>query len=84
MTDIAPPELGCRDREILTLLTWGYTNQQVADALDVSITTAKTYIRLAYLEIGVTHRTEAVVWGVRHDLFGAAMTALILAPVPRS
>jgi len=62
VNDIESPQLTSRDREVLTLLAWGYTNQQAADELLVSITTVKTYIQSAYRKIGVTGRTQAVVW----------------------
>jgi len=75
VNDIESPQLSSRDREVLTLLARGYTNQQAADELLVSVTTVKTYIRFAYRTIGVTGRTQAVVWGVRHGLAGAPLTS---------
>lgn len=80
----AAARLSARDREVLTFLTWGLTNQQVADELDVSVTTVKTYVRIAYLHIGVACRTQAVVWGVRNGLAGAAVRATVLTPWERS
>ena len=80
MRQIAPTPsdpLSPRERDVLSLLTWGCTNQQVAEQLCVSAATARTYIRLAYRAIGVTSRTQAVVWGVRNGL------AAPLAPGPR-
>ena len=32
----------------------------------LSINTIKSYIRSAYRKIGVTNRTQAVLWGVDH------------------
>jgi DNA-binding NarL/FixJ family response regulator len=84
VSEIESPTLSRRDREVLTLLTWGHTNQQVADELEVSVTTAKTYIRFAYFEIGVTCRTQAVVWGVRNGLMGAEIAASTLGLVGKS
>jgi DNA-binding NarL/FixJ family response regulator len=68
MNDVEEPRLSSRDREVLTLLTWGYTNQMIADELFVSISTVKSYIAFAYRKIGVTRRTQAILWGVRHGL----------------
>jgi DNA-binding NarL/FixJ family response regulator len=58
------------DREItvLELVGAGLLNQDIADRLYLSLNTVKTYIRLAYRKIGVTRRSEAVLWAVRHDL----------------
>jgi len=68
-----------RDLEVLTLVTWGYSNQEIAEALCVSLTTAKTYIRFAYRRIGVDRRTQAVVWGFRHGLSSKCRTADVTA-----
>lgn len=80
MSSIEPPRLSVRDREVLTLLTWGYTNQQVADELYVSVSAVKIYIVAAYLKIGVTRRTQAIVWGVRHGLSTTPFTASTAPP----
>jgi len=84
MTDIESPTLSRRDREVLPLLSRGYTTRQVADELDVSVTTVKTYIHSAYVEIGVTRRAQAVVGGVRHGLSGVPAAESFLAPVTQS
>ena len=55
-----------RETEILRLLTLGLSNQQIADQCFLSINSVKSYIRSAYRKIGVTSRTNAVLWGVEH------------------
>lgn len=60
--------LSAREAEILTLITAGHTNEEIAGALYLSINTIKTYIRTAYPKIGVTRRSQAVAWGIRHGL----------------
>lgn len=55
-----------RETEILGLIASGLSNQEIADALYLSINSVKTYIRTAYRKLGVTRRSQAVAWGFRH------------------
>jgi DNA-binding NarL/FixJ family response regulator len=57
-----------RELEVLTLVTHGHTNQEIADRVYISINSVKTYIRTAYRKIGATRRAQAVSWGVQHGL----------------
>ena len=58
--------LSPREGEILALIGQGLTNDDIARQLFLSINSVKTYIRSAYRKIGVTRRTEAVLWFVDH------------------
>ena len=60
--------LTARQAEILTLVTAGYSNEEIAGSLYLSINTVKTYIRGAYAKIGVTRRSQAVAWGIKNGL----------------
>ena len=60
---LTPRELG-----VLTLITQGLTNQEIADRVYISINSVKTYVRTAYRKIGVARRSQAVSWGVQHGL----------------
>ena len=57
-----------RETQILTLIARGYSNQEIAEALYLSINSIKTYIRSAYRRIGVERRTQAVLWALNHAL----------------
>jgi DNA-binding NarL/FixJ family response regulator len=57
-----------REAEILALITQGRSNADIAQLTFLSPNTIKTYIRSAYRKIGVTSRTQAVLWGVEHGL----------------
>ena len=71
-----------REMEVLTLITQGLTNQEIADSIYISINSVKTYVRTAYRKIGVSRRSQAVSWGVQHGLdVVTADTAELLAPV---
>jgi DNA-binding NarL/FixJ family response regulator len=57
-----------REVDVLELIGSGVSNREIAARLFISINTVKTHIRTLYCRIGVTRRTEAVLWAVRHDL----------------
>ncbi len=58
--------LSDREAEILALITQGKNNAEVAGITFLSPNTIKSYVRTIYRKIGVTSRTQAVLWGVRH------------------
>ncbi len=63
-----------REIDVLTLITQGLSNQEIAETSYLSINSVKTYIRSAYRRIGVTSRSQAVVWCLQHG-FPAAPEA---------
>ncbi len=58
--------LTAREAEVVALITQGYTNQELADKVYLSINSVKSYIRTAYRKMGVTRRSQAVAWGLNH------------------
>ncbi|MDN5743617.1 MAG: LuxR C-terminal-related transcriptional regulator [Nocardioidaceae bacterium] len=60
--------LTAREHDVLSGIVKGWSNQQIAEELFLSINSVKTYIRTAYRKIEVTSRTHALLWGVRHGL----------------
>lgn len=61
-----PQGLTAREAEVLSLITQGLSNQEIADRCYLSINSVKTYIRTAYRKMGVTRRSQAVLWGLAH------------------
>ena len=59
--------LSRRESDVLALIVEGLSNQEIATHLFVSINSVKAYIRSAYRKIGVTRRTQAVTWAIRHE-----------------
>src|SRR4051794_37675762 len=55
-----------RESEILALITQGKSNDDVATLTFLSKNSIKSYIRSAYRKIGVSSRTQAVLWGIEH------------------
>ncbi|MOA42071.1 Response regulator protein VraR [compost metagenome] len=50
-----------RERDVLKLIAQGYSNQQIADALFISLHTVKTHAQRVNAKLGVARRTQAVV-----------------------
>jgi DNA-binding NarL/FixJ family response regulator len=57
----SPRSLAPREREVLDLLSKGRAYKQIADEMDISMGTIRTYIRRLYGKLNVNCRTEAVV-----------------------
>jgi DNA-binding NarL/FixJ family response regulator len=60
--------LSARELSVVRLIAAGRTNTEIAHELFLSMNTVKTYIRTAYKKMGITHRTEAVLWALRNGL----------------
>lgn len=58
--------LTARESEVLALITQGLSNKEIARRTHLSINSIKTYIRHTYYKIGVSSRSQAVLWGVDH------------------
>ncbi len=74
VTPVAPvvQPLTRREAEVIAMITQGHSNQQIAAEAAISINSLKSYIRSAYRKMGVTSRSQAVLWGVRHGCLGPA------------
>lgn len=57
-------QLSPRETQVLDLVCAGLTNAEIAEELFVSINSVKTYIRMLYRKIGVSRRSQCVVWGL--------------------
>ena len=56
-----------RESEILALITQGQSNADIAVLTYLSPNTVKSYIRVIYRKIKAGSRTQAVLWGIKHD-----------------
>ncbi len=52
--------LSRREVEVLQLLSQGYSNQEIADKLFVSLNTIKTHISKIYQKLNAKRRTQAI------------------------
>ncbi|RIK15937.1 MAG: hypothetical protein DCC50_06575 [Acidobacteria bacterium] len=61
-------QLSPREAEVVAFITQGLSNQDITERAYLSMNTVKTYIRSAYLKMGVTTRSQAVRWGMQHGM----------------
>jgi DNA-binding NarL/FixJ family response regulator len=64
-----------RESDILQLVVMGYSNQEMAEELFLSINSVKTYIRSAYRKIDATSRGQAIVWAIQNGFLTAPTVA---------
>jgi predicted ATPase/DNA-binding CsgD family transcriptional regulator len=60
--------LSARELEVLRLLTEGRSDRQIAEALSISPKTAGNHVSSILAKLGVTTRTAAATYAVRHGL----------------
>ncbi len=60
--------LSRREAEIIGLITNGFSNDEIAQMLYLSINTIKSYVRSGYRKIGAERRPHAVRWGIEHGM----------------
>jgi DNA-binding NarL/FixJ family response regulator len=64
-----PEALTSRESDVLTLLAQGLTNKDIAQSLFLSVRTIEAHLRNIYDKLGVSSRTEAVLWAVEKPVF---------------
>ena len=67
--------LTMREAEVIALITQGLSNADIAARASLSINSVKSYIRASYRKMGVTSRTNAVLWGLEHGFAPRRMRA---------
>jgi len=72
LTSIPLETLSERESDVLRLLAQGMTNKDVAQTLFLSVRTVEAHLRSVYNKLGVSTRTEAVLWAVRNG-YGTAI-----------
>lgn len=65
--DLVEP-LTARETEVLRLIALGYTNQQVADELVISVRTVESHRANILAKLGATSRVDLVRYAREHDL----------------
>jgi DNA-binding NarL/FixJ family response regulator len=55
-----------QERKVLELVAEGLTNRQIGDRLHLAEKTVKNYVTSVLSKLGMTRRTEAAVYAVRH------------------
>ncbi len=57
-----------REREVLNLVVQGYSNQQIADAMVISVATVKAHISSILSKLQLSSRAEASAYAIKHKL----------------
>lgn len=61
-------QLTSRETQVLRLIAMGLSNQEIADALEISVETVKEHVQNLLRKISLADRTQAAVWALRHGL----------------
>lgn len=64
----APASLTAQEIQLLTLLTHGLSNKEIADTLTLAPQTIRNYLSQLYGKIGVSSRQTAVAWAQRSGI----------------
>jgi DNA-binding NarL/FixJ family response regulator len=57
-----------RERDILTMLAQGRTNQEISEGLAISVGTVKNHISAILSKLDVRDRTQAALWAQQHGM----------------
>ena len=57
-----------REREVLNLVVQGHSNQQIADAMVITVATVKAHISNILSKMEVSSRTEAIAYAIKHKI----------------
>lgn len=61
-------DLTSREMEVLLLITKGYSNQEIADELFITLKTVKTHVSNILSKLEVVDRTQATIYAFQHNM----------------
>ncbi|GFH43235.1 DNA-binding response regulator [Lactococcus hodotermopsidis] len=61
-------DLTAREREVLKEIAKGLSNQEIADALFISLKTVKTHVSNILAKLQVEDRTQAAIYAIKHKI----------------
>jgi len=67
-TKQSPCDLTEREMEVLQLVVQGQSNQQIANAMVITIATVKAHISNILAKLQVSSRTEAIAYAIKHKI----------------
>lgn len=62
-------KLSKRELEILELISWGYSDKEIAGNLSISARTVQTHVTRIVIKLGARNRTNAVANYIRQYCF---------------
>jgi DNA-binding NarL/FixJ family response regulator len=69
---LRPGDLSEREKEVLILVAWGYSNKEIAGDLDLSVKTVETYRLRINEKLALRSRTEIVRYALRQGWLNEA------------
>ena len=63
-----PNDLTDRETDVLRLIAQGLTNQEIADALVISVPTVRTHINHLLSKLNLTSRSQAILYALRNNI----------------
>lgn len=57
-----------REQEVLSLVVQGHSNQQIADAMVISLATVKAHVSSILSKLQVSSRAEAIAYAIKHKI----------------
>ena len=70
-------DLSPRQQDIMLALARGLSNQEIADELDIKLSTVRNNIADVYYKLGISNRVQALLWVLAHDDLATEITASI-------
>lgn len=61
-------ELTAREKEVLSLIAEGCSNQEIADRLFITLKTVKTHVSNILMKLDVGDRTQAAIYAYKHGI----------------
>lgn len=74
-------KLSKRELEILELISWGYSDKEIASKLSISARTVQTHVTRMVIKLGARNRTNAVANYIRQSCINFAGVNLLQSPV---
>ena len=68
ITKQPPSDLTEREMEVLNLVVQGQSNQQIANAMVITVATVKAHISSILAKLQVSSRTEAIAYAIKHKI----------------
>ena len=65
-------KLSKRELEILELISWGYSDKEIACNLNISTRTVQTHVTRIVIKLGARNRTNAVANYIRQSFMSLA------------
>ena len=60
-------DLSPRQQDIMLALARGLSNQEIADSLNIKLSTVRNNIADVYYKLGISNRVQALLWVLAHD-----------------